>query len=95
MCLLFIADGAINKSRKEEIMKNITTILEEAKVELTDEQKQAIENAVGENYRTIADYQKQQKKVESTEAQLKSAQETIERFSGIGRRSSCYDLIQK
>jgi|GEM_PF-4784024 len=27
-------------------MKNITTILEEAKVELTDEQKQAIENAV-------------------------------------------------
>ncbi len=71
-------------------MKNIEQILKDAGVELTEEQKTAINQAVTENYRTKADYDKQAKKLEAAEAdrdsykgQLGTANETLEKFKDI------------
>lgn len=68
-------------------MKNIEQILKDAGVELTAEQKTAVNQAVGENYKTIADYDKQKKKLETAEAdrdsyreQLDTANTTLEKF---------------
>ena len=71
-------------------MKNIEQILKEAGVEVTDEQKAAVNKAVTENYRTVADYDKQAKKLEAAESdrdtykgQLDTANETLEKFKDI------------
>lgn len=71
-------------------MKNIEQILKEAGIEVTDEQKAAVNAAVTENYRTIADYDKQVKKTEEAEGErdtykqkYEDAQETIEGFDGV------------
>lgn len=71
-------------------MKNIEQILKDAGIELTDEQKTAINAAVGENYRTVVDYQKQKKKLddaveerETYKTQLDTANETLEKFKDI------------
>ncbi|MCM1057258.1 MAG: phage scaffolding protein [Firmicutes bacterium] len=71
-------------------MKNIEQILKDAGIELTDEQKAAINAAVTENYRTKSDYDKQSKKLEAAETdrdtykgQLDTANETLEKFKDI------------
>ncbi|NBH15367.1 hypothetical protein D3Z36_14560 [Lachnospiraceae bacterium] len=71
-------------------MKNIEQILKDAGIEVTDEQKAAIVGAVKENYKTIADYDKQVKKTEAAETdrdaykgQLDTANETLEKFKDI------------
>ena len=71
-------------------MKNIEQILKEAGIEVTDEQKAAVNKAVTENYKTIAEFDKQSKKLEATEAdrdaykgQLDTANETLEKFKDI------------
>jgi hypothetical protein len=64
-------------------MKNIETILSENGVELTDEQKKAISKAVGENYKTVADWQKQHDKVQTLEEQLSSTKEALSKFDGV------------
>lgn len=71
-------------------MKDIVKILEESGLTLTPEQREAITTAVTENYRTIADYQKQAKKLETaadehaaTKKQLEAATEALERFKDI------------
>lgn len=71
-------------------MKNIEQILKEAGVELTDEQKAAVNAAVTENYKTIAEFEKQTKKLTAAEAdrdnykgQLDTANETLEKFKDI------------
>lgn len=71
-------------------MKNIEQILKDAGVELTDEQKSAVNKGVTENYRTVADYDKQVKKTEKAETdrdtykgQLDTANETLEKFKDI------------
>lgn len=71
-------------------MKNIEQILKEAGIEVTDEQKAAVVEAVKENYKTIADYDKQVKKTEAAEAdrdaykgQLDTANETLDKFKDI------------
>lgn len=71
-------------------MKNIEQILKDAGVEITEEQKTAINAAVNENYRTLSDYQKQKKKQTDTETerdslkeQLTDAQETLKGFDGV------------
>lgn len=71
-------------------MKNIEQILKEAGVEVTDEQKAAVNKAVTENYRTVADYDKKAKKLEAAESdrdtykgQLDAANETLEKFKDI------------
>lgn len=71
-------------------MKNIEQILEDAGIKVTEEQKTAINTAVTENYKPIADYNKQLKKTEKAEGerdalqqQLTDAQETIKGFDGV------------
>lgn len=71
-------------------MKNIEQILKDAGIELTDEQKSAVNKGVTENYRTVADYDKQVKKTEKAEGerdnlqgQLDTANKTLEKFKDI------------
>lgn len=71
-------------------MKNIEQILKEAGIEVTDEQKSAVNAAVTENYKTIAEFEKQAKKLIAAEAdrenykgQLDAANETLEKFKDI------------
>ena len=71
-------------------MKNVEQILKEAGIEVTDEQKAAVNAAVTENYNTIAEFEKQSKKLTAAEAdrdnykgQLDTANETLEKFKDI------------
>lgn len=71
-------------------MKNIEQILKDAGVELTEEQKSAVNKGVTENYKTIADYDKQKKKLETAETdrdsyreQLDTANTTLEKFKNM------------
>lgn len=71
-------------------MKNVEQILKEAGIEVTDEQKAAVNAAVTENYKTIAEFEKQSKKLTAAEAdrenykgQLDTANETLEKFKDI------------
>ena len=71
-------------------MKNIEQILKDAGLEVTEEQKAAINKGVTENYRTVSDYEKQVKKLEAAETdrdtykgQLDTANETLEKFKDI------------
>lgn len=64
-------------------MKNIEAILEEAKVELTDEQKKAISDGVKENYKPIADWQKQVDKAADLQKSLDTTQEELKKFEGV------------
>lgn len=71
-------------------MKNIEQILKDAGLELTSEQKAAINKGVTENYKTIAEFEKQSKKLEAAESdrdtykgQLDTANETLEKFKDI------------
>jgi hypothetical protein len=71
-------------------MKNIEQILKDAGLEVTDEQLANVIKAVSENYKTVADYNKQVAKTEKAEAdrdswkeQLSTANETLEKFKDI------------
>lgn len=71
-------------------MKNIEQILKDAGIEVTQEQLTAVNGAVAENYKTVADYNKQVKKTEAAESnvetlkgQLDDAQETLNGFDGV------------
>lgn len=68
-------------------MKNILTILSDAGLEITDEQKETIEAAVKENYLTRAEFDK---KISRTEAdrdtwkeKAETAEEALKGFDGI------------
>ena len=64
-------------------MKNFEEILSDAGVELTDEQKTAITKAMGDNYKPIADWQKQVDKVQNLTEQLDSTKEALKKFDGV------------
>lgn len=64
-------------------MKNIEQILQDAGIELTDEQKTKVNEAVSQNYKTITDYQKQRTKLEAAEAARDAANETLDKFKDI------------
>lgn len=71
-------------------MKNIEQILKDAGLEVTEEQLASVNKAVGENYKTVADYNKQVKKTETAESdrdnlkeQLSTANDTLEKFKDI------------
>lgn len=64
-------------------MKNIETILAEAGIELTEEQKAAVLAGVKENYKTAADYQKQTEKVAALQASLDETTEALKQFEGV------------
>lgn len=64
-------------------MKNILSILADAGVEITDEQKKNIDEAVKENYKPVDDWQKQHDKAKNLEEQLNSTKETLAKFDGV------------
>lgn len=64
-------------------MKNIDSILKDAGVELTDDQRTQISEAVKENYKTIADYQKQVDKVASLEETVNETKAQLQKFDGV------------
>lgn len=71
-------------------MKNIEQILKDAGIEVTEEQLKTVNGAVTENYKPIADYNKQVKKTEAAETdrdtykgQLETANATLEKFKDI------------
>lgn len=71
-------------------MKNFEQILKEVGIEVTDEQKASINKVMPENYKTIAEFDKQVKKTEKAESerdalqkQYDDAQETIKGFDGV------------
>ena len=64
-------------------MKNFETIMSEAGIELTDEQKSTITKAMAENYKPIADWQKQVDKVTSLTDQLNTTTEAMKKFDGV------------
>ena len=64
-------------------MKNIETILTEAGLTLTEEQKTAINKGVGENYKPISDWQNQVDKVTNLTTQLNTTREALKKFDGV------------
>lgn len=64
-------------------MKNIETILAEAGLTLTEEQKAAINKSVGENYKPISDWQNQVDKVANLTTQLNATKEALKKFEGV------------
>lgn len=64
-------------------MKNYEKILSDAGVELTDEQKTVVFKEMGENYKTIADWQKQHDKVQTLETTLKETRDKLKEFDGV------------
>lgn len=60
-------------------MKNFEQILSDAGVELTDEQKTAINKEMGENYKPVADWQKQVDKVQNLTEQLDSTKDALKK----------------
>lgn len=64
-------------------MKNIETILSEYGIELTEEQKTGVNKAVNENYKPVADWQKQVDKVTNLTDQLNTTKEALEKFDGV------------
>ena len=63
-------------------MKNIAQILAEVGLEITDDQRQAIEKGVIENYRTIADYESKTKRISELETQVSEYAESIGKLEG-------------
>ena len=80
-------------------MKSIEQILKDAGLEVTEEQKKAVNDAVAENYKPIADYNKQVKKLEAAESgrdaykgQLDAANETLEKFKDINPEKQAAEI---
>jgi len=70
-------------------MKNIIQILSDAGLEITDEQKKTIETSVNENYKTLAEFEKQGRKLDTVtqerdniQTQYDTAKSTLEGFEG-------------
>lgn len=64
-------------------MKNITTILEEAGLTLTEEQKKVVTKSVAENYKTIAEVEKKDTEIETLKGKLSTVEESLKKFDGV------------
>jgi hypothetical protein len=80
-------------------MKNIEQILKDAGLEVSEEQLASVTKAVGENYKTVADYNKQVTKTEKAEAdrdslkeQLSTANSTLEKFKDIDPEKTASEI---
>ena len=87
-------------------MKNFETILADAGITVTDEQKKAISDGVKENYKPIADYNNQVEKIKNLDDKVKSTEEALKAFDGVdefqhlflctfplkNRQKSCYTI---
>lgn len=64
-------------------MKNIFEIAKEFGLEIPEDKKNDFEKAVLENYKTVADYEKQTDKVTNLTSQLKTATDSLKEFEGV------------
>lgn len=64
-------------------MKNIEAILKDLGIEVPEDKKADLTKAVNENYKTIADWQKQKDKVEDLTGQLQTAKDGLKKFEGV------------
>ncbi|MCM1308050.1 MAG: phage scaffolding protein [Butyrivibrio sp.] len=64
-------------------MKNIEAILTENNVQITDEQKKAVAAAVGENYKTAAEWEEQAAKLAEQAKKVEMLTESLEKFKGV------------
>lgn len=64
-------------------MKNIFEIVKEFGLEVPEDKKKDFEKAVLENYKTVADYEKQTDKVTNLTEQLKTATDALKEFDGV------------
>lgn len=64
-------------------MKNIFEIAKEFGLEVPEDKKKDFEKAVLENYKTVADYEKQTDKVTNLTEQLKTATDALKEFDGV------------
>lgn len=53
-------------------MKNILTILKELGIEVPKDKEEGLNNAVAENYKTVADYDKQKEKLDAANEKIKA-----------------------
>ena len=84
--IIHTAEGAVktdSRRRWRTNRKNIETILAEACVELTEEQKAVINKAVNENFKSMSVWQKQHDKAENLTEQLNTAKEALKKFDGV------------
>lgn len=75
-------------------MKNIEQILADNGIELTDEQKTAINNAVNENYKTVNDWQKQVDDAKALRTTLKDTQEKLKAFDGVDAAALNNEIVK-
>lgn len=61
-------------------MKNIIEILKESNIELTNEQEESITKLVNDNYKTIAEFDKQKEKLSLAENNAKDIQKKFDKF---------------
>lgn len=64
-------------------MKNIHELLKELGLEIPADKKVDFDKAVGENYKTIAEFDRQKTKLDSVETQLTEAKESLKSFEGV------------
>ena len=64
-------------------MKNIEASLAELGIEIPEDKKADLLKAVGENYKTINDWQRQKEKVDDLTTQLGTAKEELKKFEGV------------
>lgn len=64
-------------------MKNIEAILKDFGVEIPEDKKTEFLKAVGENYKTISDWQHQKDKVDDLTTRLKTAEDGLKKFEGV------------
>lgn len=79
-------------------MKNIETILKDFGLEIPEDKKTEFQSAFGENYKTIADYQKQKDKLSAAEQKAADAQDALKKFDGVdvdGFKKTIEDLEKK
>ena len=63
-------------------MKNIETILSELGISVPDDKKEALGKAVAENYKTVAEFDKQATKLANMTTRAETAEETLKGFEG-------------
>ena len=64
-------------------MKNITEILTALGIQIPEDKKADFDKEFAENYKTVADYNKQKLKLEQAQESLQLAQEGLEKFDGV------------
>ena len=64
-------------------MKNITDILKALDIQIPEDKQADFNKEFAENYKTIADYQKQADKLQHAQDSLKTAQDGLKAFEGV------------